>query len=68
LAALSGRATATPKARSGVVESIRALRVVPRSAVKARTHRNVRSTSGSRRGQRLRWPLSWDLPQQRQRV
>jgi len=58
LAALSGRATATPKARSGVVESIRALRVVPRSAVKARTHRNVRSTSGSRRGQRLRWPLS----------
>jgi len=37
LAALSGRATATPKARTGVVESIRALRVVRRSAVKART-------------------------------
>jgi transposase len=37
LAALSGRATATPKARNGVVESIRALRVVRRSAVKART-------------------------------
>jgi transposase len=37
LAALSGRATATPKARDGVVEAIRALRVVRRSAVKART-------------------------------
>jgi transposase len=37
LAALSGRATATPKARDGIVESIRALRVVRRSAVKART-------------------------------
>jgi transposase len=37
LAALSGRATATPKARNGAVESIRALRVVRRSAVKART-------------------------------
>ena len=37
LAALSGRASATPKARNGAVESIRALRVVRRSAVKART-------------------------------
>ena len=37
LAALSGRANATPKARDGAVESIRALRVVRRSAVKART-------------------------------
>jgi transposase len=37
LAALSGRATATPKARNGAVESIRALRLVRRSAVKART-------------------------------
>jgi transposase len=37
LAALSGRATATPKARNGAVESIRAMRVVRRSAVKART-------------------------------
>jgi transposase len=37
LAALSGRATATPKARTGAVESIRALRVVRRSAVEART-------------------------------
>jgi hypothetical protein len=37
LAALSGQATANPKARIGAVESIRALRVVRRSAVKART-------------------------------
>lgn len=37
LAALSGRATATPKTRDGAVESIRVLRVVRRSAVKART-------------------------------
>jgi transposase len=37
MAALSGRATAKPKARDGAVESIRALRVVRRSAVKART-------------------------------
>jgi transposase len=37
IAALSGRATATPKARDGAVESIRALRVVRRSAIKART-------------------------------
>jgi len=37
LAALSGRANATPKARDGAVESIRALRVVRRSAIKART-------------------------------
>jgi transposase len=37
LAALSGRAKAIPKARNGVVESIRAFRVVRRSAVKART-------------------------------
>jgi transposase len=37
LAALSGRATAIPKARTGAVESIRALRVVRRSAIKART-------------------------------
>jgi len=37
IAALSGRASATPKARDGAVESIRALRVVRRGAVKART-------------------------------
>jgi transposase len=37
LAALSGRASSTPKLRNGRVEAIRALRVVRRSAVKART-------------------------------
>lgn len=36
-AVLSGRATGTPKARNGIVEAIRALRVVRKSAVKART-------------------------------
>lgn len=37
LAALSGRASGTPKSRDGQVEAIRALRVTRRSAVKART-------------------------------
>jgi transposase len=37
LAALSGRATATPRARNGAVDSIRTQRMVRRSAVKART-------------------------------
>ncbi|WP_319461057.1 IS110 family transposase [Micromonospora sp. RTP1Z1] len=37
LAALSGRATGTPKSRDGRIEAIRALRVARRSAVKART-------------------------------
>jgi transposase len=37
LAGLSGRAAAMPKARNGAVGSIRALRMVGRSAVKART-------------------------------
>ncbi len=36
-AVLSGRAAGTPKARNGIVEAIRALRVVRKSAVKART-------------------------------
>ncbi|MFF9070657.1 IS110 family transposase [Streptomyces sp. NPDC014891] len=36
-AVLSGRASGTPKSRDGVVEAIRALRVVRKSAVKART-------------------------------
>jgi transposase len=43
LAVLSGRATATPKARNGAVESIRAMRMVRRSAVKARTQTVTRS-------------------------
>ena len=37
LAALSGRASGTPKSRDGQVEAIRALRVTRHSAVKART-------------------------------
>lgn len=36
-AALNGDATAVPKARDGLVEAIRALRVARRSAIKART-------------------------------
>ncbi|MFE2696373.1 IS110 family RNA-guided transposase [Streptomyces mirabilis] len=36
-AVLSGRAGGTPKSRDGIVEAIRALRVVRKSAVKART-------------------------------
>lgn len=36
-AVLAGEATAVPKARDGIVESIRALHVVKRSAIKART-------------------------------
>jgi len=36
-AALSGRATGTPKSRDGRIEAIRTLRVTRRSAVKART-------------------------------
>lgn len=36
-AVLSGQATAVPKARSGIVESIRVLRVTRQTAVKART-------------------------------
>ncbi len=36
-AVLTGRAGGTPKARGGIVEAIRVLRVVRRSAVKART-------------------------------
>ena len=36
-AVLAGQATATPKARSGIVESIRVLRVARSSAIKART-------------------------------
>ncbi|MEU2957018.1 hypothetical protein ABZ633_38935 [Streptomyces xanthochromogenes] len=36
-AVLSGRASGTPKSRDGIVEAIRALRVVRQSAVKART-------------------------------
>ncbi|MEU6865893.1 transposase [Streptomyces sp. NPDC046876] len=36
-AVLSGRAGGTPKARNGIVEAIRSLRVVRKSAVKART-------------------------------
>lgn len=36
-AVTSGRATGTPKTRTGIVEAIRALRVPRRSAVKART-------------------------------
>lgn len=36
-AVLSGRAAGTPKTRDGVVEAIRALRVVRRSAIKSRT-------------------------------
>lgn len=36
-AVVSGRATGTPKARDGIVEAVRTLRVVRRSAVKSRT-------------------------------
>nr|WP_234383233.1 transposase [Streptomyces dysideae] len=36
-AVVSGRATGTPKTRDGIVEAVRTLRVVRRSAVKART-------------------------------
>ena len=36
-AAASGRAAGTPKSRDGIVESIRCLRLVQRSAIKART-------------------------------
>ncbi|MFE2158930.1 IS110 family transposase [Streptomyces lydicus] len=36
-AVLSGRASGTPKSRNGIVEAIRALRVVRKSTVKART-------------------------------
>ncbi len=36
-AVLSGQATGTPKSRDGIVESIRTLHVVKRSAIKART-------------------------------
>ncbi|PBC63169.1 IS110 family transposase [Streptomyces sp. Tue6028] len=36
-AVLTGRASGTPKARDGIVEAVRSLRVVRRSAVKART-------------------------------
>lgn len=36
-AVLTGRTSGTPKARDGIVEAIRALRIVRRSAVKART-------------------------------
>jgi transposase len=36
-AVLAGEATAVPKSRDGIVESIRALHVVKRSAIKART-------------------------------
>lgn len=36
-AVLSGRASGTPKSRDGIVEAIRALRVVRKSAVKGRT-------------------------------
>jgi transposase len=36
-AVLSGRASGTPKSRDGIVEAIRALRVVRKSAVKTRT-------------------------------
>ncbi|SCF73660.1 IS110 family transposase [Streptomyces sp. Ncost-T10-10d] len=36
-AVLSGRASGTPKSRDGIVEAIRALRVVRKSAIKART-------------------------------
>lgn len=36
-AVLSGRAGGTPKTRDGIVEAIRTLRVVRRSAIKART-------------------------------
>ncbi|WP_368665301.1 IS110 family transposase, partial [Cellulomonas iranensis] len=36
-AVLSGRAGGTPKTRDGIVEAIRSLRVVRRSAVKSRT-------------------------------
>ena len=34
---LSGEATGVPKSRDGIVESIRTLHVVKRSAIKART-------------------------------
>lgn len=37
MAVASGRATGTPKTRDGVVEAVRTLRVVRRSAVKSRT-------------------------------
>ena len=36
-AVLSGEATGVPKSRDGIVESIRTLHVVKRSAIKART-------------------------------
>jgi transposase len=42
-AVLSGRAGGTPKTRDGIVEAIRALRVVRRSAIKSRTRPSTRS-------------------------
>lgn len=58
-AVLSGRAAGTPKTRDGIVEAIRSLRVVRRSAIKARTQtinqiRTLIVTSPSKVRERLR--------------
>jgi transposase len=46
-AVLSGRAHGRPKTRDGIVEAIRSLRVVRRSAIKSRTRRSTRSAHSS---------------------
>lgn len=51
-AALNGEAKGTPKARTGPVEAIRALRVARRSAMKARTQALARSAPSSPRAPR----------------
>ncbi|WP_455362666.1 IS110 family transposase [Streptomyces sp. SYSU K21746] len=65
-AVLSGRATGTPKTRDGIVEAIRALRVVRRSAVKSRTQtinqiRNLIVTAPGEVRERLRGLSTTDL-------
>lgn len=46
---LSGKATATPKRRDGIVEAIRVLQIARRSAIKARTQagQQIRSMVGT---------------------
>lgn len=65
-AVLSGRASGTPKTRDGIVEAIRALRVVRKSAVKSRTQtinqiRNLIVTAPGEVRERLRSLPTSDL-------
>ncbi|MFJ7272768.1 IS110 family transposase [Streptomyces sp. NPDC099050] len=65
-AVLSGRASGTPKSRNGIVEAIRALRVVRKSAVKSRTQtinqiRNLIVTAPGEVRERLRSLSTSDL-------